>query len=189
MYAYGGHGGSGGGFRSAHQSGSDGPSRGGRGVGAAKRAKPKMRVACSAEVAVPEVQRAIIIGRGGATIKELQARTAARVNVPGRDRPAHHPVRVEAEDIFNLLHLCWEFTILGIGRDEPVDCTVVTSEGSVSLALQQRSSGEFLSGSGLTAFSVASCCSREELDILVDNEHFARPELSVTCLVKQCRTI
>ena len=70
MYAYGGHGGSGGGFRSAHQSGSDGPSRGGRGVGAAKRAKPKMRVACSAEVAVPEVQRAIIIGRGGATIKE-----------------------------------------------------------------------------------------------------------------------
>ena len=135
---------------------------------------------------MPEVQRAIIIGRGGATIKELQARTAARVNVPGRDRPAHHPVRVEAEDIFNLLHLCWEFTILGIGRDEPVDCTVVTSEGSVSLALQQRSSGEFLSGSGLTAFSVASCCSREELDILVDNEHFARPELSVTCLVKQC---
>jgi len=64
-----------------------------------------MRVACSAEIAVPERQRAVIIGRSGATIQQLQTRTAARVHVPGKGRPAHHTVRVEAEDIADLLHL------------------------------------------------------------------------------------
>ncbi len=142
-------------------------------------------MACSAEIAVPERQRAVIIGRSGATNQQLQTRTAARVHVPGKGRPAHHTVRVEAEDIADLLHLCWELTTLGIGRDELVECTLATSEGSAALSLQQQSSGEFLAGSGLSAFCLASRCSRDDLDIFVDNERFARPELSASCIVKQ----
>ena len=190
MYASSGRGGGGFRPRSTHQAGGDGPSRGGRSGGrGGGPAKPKMRVACSAQIAVPELQRAMIIGRGGSTIKELQAKTAARVNVPGRDRPAHHLVRVEAEDIANVLHLCWELTELGIGRDEPVECTVVTWEGTAALVLHRYPSGEFLSGSGLSAFCITTCCSREELDVFIDNERFARPEVSAACLMKQCAEV
>ena len=182
MFAYGGRGGGGGlGRRSTHESGGDGPNRSGRRWGAAK---PRMRVACRAEIAVPEAQRSVIIGRGGATIQQLQTRTSARVNVPGRGRPAHHTVRVEAEDLTDLLHLCWELTLLGIGRDEPVECTVAMSEGSAALSLQQQPSGEFLAGAGLSAFCLASRCSRDDLDVFVDNERFARPALTAECLIK-----
>jgi len=188
MYATGGRGGGGIRPRSTHQAGGDGPAGGGRrpssnSKGAA--AKPRMRVACGAEIAVPTASRAIIIGKGGTTIRELQSRTGARVTVPGRDRPDHHTVRVEAEDVASLLHLCRELTELGIGREDPVACTVATAEGSVVLSLLRHPSGEFLHGSGFSAFWVTSRCSTDEVDVFVDNERFARPGVSATCDVRQ----
>ena len=186
-YAAGGRGG--GGFRrSTHQSGGDGPGGGGRRVGGLPKevsaAKPKRRVACRAEIDVPVTQRALIIGRGGATIGELQRRTGARVNVPGRDMPVHQTVRVEAENVESVLHLCLELTEIGIGREEPVECKVTMLGASVALALQPRPSGEILAGSGFSAFCLSSCCSRDELNVLVDNERFAHPEMSAACLVR-----
>ena len=71
MYASGGRGGGFGGPRGTHQSGGDGSSRGGgsrRGRGKGRAPQPKMRVACTTEVAVPEQIRGLIIGKGGATV-------------------------------------------------------------------------------------------------------------------------
>jgi endonuclease/exonuclease/phosphatase family metal-dependent hydrolase len=142
-------------------------------------------VVCGAEIAVPAASRAIIIGKGGNRIRELEARTGVRMTVPGRDRPEHHKVRVEGEDIASVLHLCRELTELGIGREDPVECTVMTAEGSVSLSLLLHPSGEFLQGSGFSAFWMTSRCTADEVDVLVDNERFARPGMSATCDVRQ----
>jgi len=130
----------------------------------------------------------LVIGKGGATVKEICRLTTARVTVPGKDRPPTHTVRVEAEDIADLLHVCWELVTLGIGRSEPVGCTVSIANGSsFALDLQEPSAGSaeaFLTGGSLSAYGLTTRCTHDELDALVDNERFAHPEVSASCHIK-----
>jgi len=143
-----------------------------------------MRVACSAEISVQECSRGAIIGKGGERISELQRVTGARISVPGRERPAHHPVRIEAEGVTDLLHMCWELSKLGIGAEEPTACKIQIAEACFALDLERCSSGEFLRGSGMSAYCVYAQCDRDLVDVLVDNERFAHCEVTASCDVK-----
>lgn len=190
----GGGGGFGGGFRSQHQQGQDGSSGGGKKTPKRKPRKPKMRVACTAEVVVPEFQRGLIIGKGGSTVKEICRRTSTRVNVPGRDRPASHRVTIQAGDVPDCLHAVWELATLGIGRDGPAETMIRLADGSsFELALTPQSDnghepfliGTLSGGGAMTAYGILSRGpSVDEIDAFVDNERFARPEISAACHVK-----
>ena len=141
--AWGGHGGGGfGGFpyRGAHQQGSDGSQRRrhpfARRRGRRQRANKKVKqqakaLLCAADLFVPEHCRGRLIGRGGATIRQLTTECNVKIHIPRRDdrqqqlllQPQQHrsdstgeedrrPVRIKAEHIANLLHASWRILTL-----------------------------------------------------------------------------
>lgn len=128
----------------------------------------------------------MLIGKGGNTLKKVMERTRTIIHVPGRDR-ADQPVRIKAETMSRLLHGCWEVSILVLrGVSSPVACTlrVLDESGVVEGQLfYPGDTGQFMLGEGgvLSAFCLQSGLDVVSLEVLVDNERFAHPDVTAQC--------
>jgi KH domain len=185
-----GRGGGGGGFgdfpyRSAHQQGTDGRGRSGRGRRAAKTKNNEQAAPLiyGADVYIMADRRGRLIGRGGVTIKELTTHTGAHIHVPKPDQRGDvdpRPVYVKAATIASLLHACWRVAQLGLEEDEKAVCKVRLPDVPQQQQLLQghlvgRCQPPFLTlEHGMTtAYCIETTLLPDQVDTLVDNERFA----------------